>query len=322
MGSGRVARTRQARGFCCNRLSRVQIREQALASRLPGNTHEGNKIIACCARDAAFSHAPVAVAVENPAMVVHRDLVKVEQIAVIVAATLLPNPSLALNGIVRRRVDRHPRLTFIVSRSDERVPLSRETAGLIIARPIGAYKAASRATGTSANRLGVRSVLDSMRRTNIDIANPCLTAVGADFNMNMAFRRVVWRDRLIVYITKISVVIAINGDGRIGAVSLRSAAGDKKFIPCRATIGAHRPALRPSTLVNGQPDSAIWSNMHVSVQPAALRRDAVVSQHTGAITGTQGIAALARCRPYDVLRAIVNSLALVNVVSQSAQGIR
>src|SRR5206468_8965086 len=173
MGSGRVARTRQARGFCCNRFSRVQIGEQALASRLPGNTHEGNKIIACCARDTTLSDAPITVSVENPPSVVYRDLVKIEQIAVVVAAALLPDPSLALNRIVRRRVDRHPRLTFVVSRRDERVPLSGETARLVIARPIGAYKATSGATGTSTDRLGVRSVLDSMRRTNIDIANPC-----------------------------------------------------------------------------------------------------------------------------------------------------
>src|SRR5437867_3705507 len=265
MRTGGIARAGQAGSFRRCWFYRVKIGEQAPASRLPRNAHEGDEIIGGCARDAALSHAPVAVSVESASMVVHRDLVKIEQIAVIVAAALLPDPSLALNGIVRRRVDRHPRLTFVVSRSDERVPLPRETASLIIARPIGAYKPTSRATGTSTNRLGVRSVLDSMRRTNIDIANPCLTAVGADFNMNMAFRRVVWRDRLIVYITKISGVIAINGDRRIGAVSLRSAAGDKKFIPCRAAISAHRPALRPSTLVNGQPDSAIWSNMHMAM---------------------------------------------------------
>src|SRR5205085_4057139 len=265
MRTGRIARPGQTGSFRRCRFYRVQIGEQGLASRLPGNTHEGDKIIARCARDAARRHAAVAVSVENASMVVHGDFVKIEQIAVVVAAALLPDPGLALNGIVRRRVDRHPRLTFVVRRSDERVPLSRETAGLIIARPIGAYKPTSGATGTSTNRLGVRSVLDSMRCTNIDIANPCLTAIGADFNMNMAFRRVVRRDRLIVYITKIRSVVAINGDRRIGAVSLRSAAGGKKFIPCRATIGAHRPALRPSTLVNGQPDSAIWSNMHMAM---------------------------------------------------------
>src|SRR5207248_1545675 len=243
----------------------VKIGEQGLAAGLPRHSHKRDKIVGRCARDAARGYATVAVSVESAAMVVHGDFVKVEQIAVVVAAALLPDPSLALNGIVRRRVHCHPRLTFVVSRRDERVPLSGETAGLIIARPIGSYKATSGATGTSTNRLGVRSVLDSMRRTNIDIANPCLTAVGADFNMNMAFRRVVRRDRLIVYITKIRSVVAINGDRRIGAVSLRSAAGGKKFIPCRATIGAHRPALRPSTLVNGQPDSAIWSHMHLAM---------------------------------------------------------
>src|SRR5438094_7410122 len=253
MRTGRIARAGQAGSFRRCWFYRVKIGEQWLATGLTRHAHERDKIIGGCAGDAPFSHAPIAVSVESAAMVVYRDFVEVEQIAVIVAAALLPDPSLALNGIVRRRVDRHPRLTFVVSRSDERVPLPRETASLIIARPIGAYKPTSRATGTSTNRLGVRSVLDSMRRTNIDIANPCLTAVGADFNMNMAFRRVVRRDRLIIYITIISGVIAINGDRRIGAVSLRSAAGDKKFIPCRApSVLTAPPCVPPHWLTGSQ----------------------------------------------------------------------
>src|SRR6266403_456129 len=174
MRTGRIARPGQTGSFRRCRFYWVKIGEQGLAAGLPRHSHKRDKIIACCACDAALSHAPITVAVENPPSVVHRDFVKIEQIAVVVAAALLPDPSLALNGIVSRRVDRHPRLTFVVRRSDERVPLSRETAGLIIARPIGASKATSGATGTSTNRLGVRSVLDSMRRTNIDIAIPCL----------------------------------------------------------------------------------------------------------------------------------------------------
>src|SRR5438094_8367337 len=153
MRTGRIARAGQAGSFRRCWFYRVKIGEQRLATGLPRHAHERDKIIGGCAGDAPFSHAPIAVSVESAAMVVYRDFVEVEQIAVIVAAALLPDPSLALNGIVRRRVDRHPRLTFVVSSSDERVPLYRETAGLVFDWLIRADEAESGASRTSSNRL-------------------------------------------------------------------------------------------------------------------------------------------------------------------------
>src|SRR5882724_12735710 len=322
MRTGGIARAGQAGSFRRCWFYRVKIGEQAPASRLPRNAHEGDEIIGGCAGDAALSHAPVAVSVESAPMIVHGAFVEIQQIAVVVAAALLPDTGPALNGIIWRGVDCHPRLPLVVGGGNERVPFARETAGLVIARLIGAYKATSGATGTSADGFRMCSILDSMRCTNIYIANPGLAAVRADFNVNVALGRIVRRHRLIVYITKIGGVIAINCDRRIGAVDLRPAAGDKKFIPCGAAISAQGTALRPSTALDWEPRSAIRRHVHVSVQPAALRSYAVVSQDAGTITGTQGIAALACCGPYHVLRAIINSLALIDFVSERAQRIR
>src|SRR5437868_8288992 len=124
MRTGRIARPGQTGSFRRCRFYRVQIGEQGLASRLPGNTHEGDKIVARCARDAARRHATVAVSVENASMVVHSDFVKIEQIAVLVTATLLPNTGVTLNRIVWRSVDRYPRLTLIVSSGDKGIPFA------------------------------------------------------------------------------------------------------------------------------------------------------------------------------------------------------
>src|SRR5438094_7707740 len=99
MRTGRIARPGQTGSFRRCRFYWVKIGEQGLAAGLPRHSHKRDKIVGRCARDAARGYATVAVSVESAAMVVHGDFVKIEQIAVIVAAALLPDPSLALNGI-------------------------------------------------------------------------------------------------------------------------------------------------------------------------------------------------------------------------------
>src|SRR5438445_10687445 len=321
MRTGRIARPGQAGRFRRFRFYWVKIGEQRLATGLPRHSHKGDKIIGRCACDAAFGHTSIAVAIENPASVVHGDFVEIQQIAILVTATLLPNAGVTLNRVIWRSVDCCPRLTLIVSGGNEGIPFACETVCLVVTRLICGYEAASSSAGTPADRLSMHSVLDPVRCTNIDVANPGLAAVRADFNMNVALRRTVRRHRLIVYITKISSVIAINCYRRIGAITLNPTARDKKFIPCGATIRADGAALHSSTVLNWQPRSAIRRHVHMAVQPAALRSYAIVRYHARTITGAERIAALACC-PYCVLRAIVNSLALVNVVSQIAQGIR
>src|SRR5213078_638788 len=112
MRTGRIARAGQAGSFRRCWFYRVKIDEQGLAAGLPRHSHKGDKIIGRCACDAAFGHASVAVSVENASVIVHGDFVEVEQIAVLMTATLLPNTCVTLNGIVWCSVDCCPGLTL------------------------------------------------------------------------------------------------------------------------------------------------------------------------------------------------------------------
>src|SRR5438477_12027128 len=139
-------------------------------------------------------------------------------------------------------------------------------------------------------------VLDSMRCTDVEIANPSVAAVLADLNMNIPFERIAASDRLVVHIAVISSAIAINTDRRISAIDLRLAVGNNKFTPSRATIRAHSATLLSSALIYRQPDCTIRSHVDVAMQTVALRDPvAFVSENAWAITGAEGIAPLT-CR--------------------------
>src|SRR5436190_22509013 len=155
MRTGRIARAGQARSFRRRWFYRVKISEQRLAAGLPRHSHKRDKIIGRCACDAAFGHTSIAVAVENPAPIVHGDFVEIQQIAVLVTATLLPNAGVTLNRIVWRSVDGYPCLPSIVSRGNKGIPFARETVGLVVAWLIGGYEAASGASSTPADCFSV-----------------------------------------------------------------------------------------------------------------------------------------------------------------------
>src|SRR2546430_10141142 len=161
MRTGRIARPGRTGSFRRCRFYRDKIGEQGLAAGLPRHSHKRHKIIGRCARDAARRHAAVAVSVENASMIVHGDFVEIEQIAVLVTATLLPNTGVTLNRIVWRSVDRYPRLTFIVSSCNEAIPFACETICLVVTWLICGYEAASSSAGTPADRLSIPSGLDA-----------------------------------------------------------------------------------------------------------------------------------------------------------------
>src|SRR6185369_2175007 len=163
MGSCRIAHAGQTWRLRRCRFYGVKIAEQRLATRLSCHSHEGDKIIGRCAGNTTFCHATVAVAVENASVVVDGDFVEIEQIAVLMTATLLPNASVTLNGIVWRSVDRHPRLSLIVSRGNKRIPFPLKTVGLVVTWLIGANETTSSPSSTPADCLGVHRVFDSVR---------------------------------------------------------------------------------------------------------------------------------------------------------------
>ena len=78
-----------------------------------------------------------------------------------------------------------------------------------------------------------------------------------DLNVSVAFRRVASRDGLVVHIGVVNGAISGDGDGWIGAVALRVAAGNNKLIPNRTRICTQRSALRSAALIDRQPGCAI-----------------------------------------------------------------
>src|SRR4030095_3345373 len=100
MRTGRIARAGQARSFRRRWFYWIEVGEQRFAAGLPRYSHKRDKVIGRRGCGAAFDSAAVAVSVENAPMVIHGDFVEVEQIAILMAAALLPNACVTLNGIV------------------------------------------------------------------------------------------------------------------------------------------------------------------------------------------------------------------------------
>ena len=94
---------------------------------MPSNALERYEVIRRRPPDAAGSHASVAVAKEDPAILIDSDLIKVEQVAIGLGAALLPDAGVALDGIVRSSVYCYPGLALVVSGSDEGIPFTRKT---------------------------------------------------------------------------------------------------------------------------------------------------------------------------------------------------
>src|SRR5207249_6881171 len=141
---------------------------------------------------------------------------------------------------------------------------------------------------------------------------PTLTAVTADLDMGMALGRISGWNRFIVYVGKIGGVITIDGDGRIGALGLRDAAGNSKLSPGNARICADRAALLGAAVRDRQPGCTIWRNVHMPMQTPASGSIAVVDHYAGTIADAEAIAALTFGGAHWVcLAAVVDSLTLV-----------
>src|SRR5438067_1664990 len=131
--------------------------------------HKRDKVVRSGPADAARTHTAVAVAVKDPAFFIDGDFIKIEKVAILCATPRLPDACQALNRVVRRRIDRRPGLTTIISRSDKCVPFAPETYRLIVTRDIGAEETYRGATGTAADGFDFRSVKNAVRATEVHI---------------------------------------------------------------------------------------------------------------------------------------------------------
>src|SRR5947209_10405641 len=140
MNRGVVALPGQAgrlRNRGCRRIGICVIGlEQRLTTGLAGDAHVSDVIVRPGATNTTGADASVTVAVKNASFVVDGDFVKVEEVTIKSATTLLPDSRHTLDRVVRRRVDGCPSLTAIISGRYENVPFPRVSLGLIISSDI------------------------------------------------------------------------------------------------------------------------------------------------------------------------------------------
>src|SRR5690349_483010 len=102
MNAVAITGSRKTWRFWHRRLGGIELGEQRFATNLPGNAHRGAERIVVWIPDAASS-ASVAVTEKDTAFLVHRDLIKVEQVPIQnAAAATLPDAAFALYWVVRR----------------------------------------------------------------------------------------------------------------------------------------------------------------------------------------------------------------------------
>src|SRR5437868_8938424 len=116
----------------------VVCRKQSLAASLTRHAHVSDEVIWTGACNTSGADTTVTVTVKNPAFVVDRNFVEVEQIALQVAAATLPDTGLALHRVVRSSVHGRPRFAAVISGSNEDVPTARIAESLVIAGDIRA----------------------------------------------------------------------------------------------------------------------------------------------------------------------------------------
>src|SRR5439155_24146642 len=240
---------------------------------------------------------------------------------VLVAAPLLPDAGHALDGIVRRGVDRDPGPAPVIGRGDERVPDPRETVRLVVAGHVRADEAAGGAARAAADRLGVQGGLDPVRRADVEVIDPGQAAVMADLDVDMPFGRIAGRNRLVVDVAVISGAVAVDRHGGIGPLGLGHAPADHELAPGGARIGARHAPLSAVALPDRQPGRAVRCYVHVAVQTAAALGTAPrIGRHAGTPGHAEVEAALAHRWADDVLRAVQRVLALIQRGTQDGQG--
>src|SRR5258708_422790 len=319
MRGQRIAQTRKASGFRSRGTRRVRCAvhesEQTLATGLPGYTQARGEVIRCRACNTFFAHTAVAVAIKHAGSVVHRNLVEVEQVAIVMAAALLPDTSHTLNGIIRRGIYGRPGRTAVIGRGYEHIPLARKTIGLIVTVYVRAKKTYRCTARAAANRLDFHSVLHAVKCAKVEIIGPSHTVIVTDLYVSMTLGRIARRDRLVVHVGVVNCAIRVDGDRRIGAFRLRDAAVNDELLPGHARIRADGATLRTATMIDRQPHTAIRSNANVTVQTMALGDTvALVCQHARTVTVAERITALTSGRSHYGLRATLDSRTLMALI--------
>src|ERR1700720_2787079 len=111
MHASGIASPRQTRRFRNGRLCDIKLRQQRFAAALSRDAHGGAECVLVGIPN-TVAGATIAVPEQDTSFFIHRDFVKVEQVAVLdPAAATLPNAAFALDRVVRREVGHTPAIT-------------------------------------------------------------------------------------------------------------------------------------------------------------------------------------------------------------------
>src|SRR2546423_5907736 len=113
------------------RLGWIEFTEQALATRLLRDCRFG--AIGVCPSGFASVDATIGETKQNVSLLVHRNIVKVEQVATRIVAAAIPNAGVALHWSIRSRQRSGPCRATIVGVGDPTVPGPFEVNVLVIA---------------------------------------------------------------------------------------------------------------------------------------------------------------------------------------------
>src|SRR3954466_9406243 len=150
----------------------IEAREQTLAASLAGHAHVTDEVVRSRTADAPGRHAAIAVAEENATILVDRDFVEIEKVAIGLASALLPDTCPALHWVIGRGVDRHPVFSLVVGRRDECVPFPGEADLLIITAQVCPNETDAGSPGASTDGFNLDRVGNAMGRTDVGVVQP------------------------------------------------------------------------------------------------------------------------------------------------------
>src|SRR6266480_4642546 len=116
-------------------------------------------------------------------------------------SALLPDAGHALNGIVRRSIDRNPTLSAIISSGDECVPFSGEAYCLVVTSDISAKetdRGAARAAPHCFNLGGIQDTVGCAKVEAVRPSNRVIRVAMTGLNASVSLRRIAGGNRFIV----------------------------------------------------------------------------------------------------------------------------
>src|SRR5205807_2899469 len=148
---------------------------------------------------------------------------------------LLPDAGLALDRIIWGGVDSYPALAAVIGCSDESIPPTGITLGLIVASNVSAEETDRGAAGAASDCFNFGRVYNSVSRAQVETIAPRDRVADrikvACLHTSMAFRLLAGCNGLVVYIRVVNCAIGIDRNRWVCSVLLRECIWNGKRVP-------------------------------------------------------------------------------------------